>query len=367
MKLNNYLFLLIIGFTMLAAACKKGEPLQKEPVKVVKVSITGSTTVPLEFIYKDSIIASVDLASRENFIREVLLPVSNQSSEISIREAGTTNVIDSHTVPSSPFKQNLSVYYDGSQTYEKSITYQLKGFAMAGELEFLVDEKLVHTGTLKIEKNLTIYVNENKERQFTVRKKGETTNLLTKTVTSSPSTGQSLKFFFDGTRLVDNIEIKPPANPENMSVTAQFATTFTIASAGALFKGGDVDAVFYIRNSAGVVTVPSPEIRIKMPASGAFVTFELPPLPNSTSFYTYDICEVGSDALPYTDFLVANIFPPKLNKGKLGEIKFGSSYFEAGAAKLILMQDMMALKSSPAAEKGRYFFGKILDLSQYFQ
>lgn len=353
-------FIITVCFALLISSCKKAEPIQTTSPQIVKVEITGNTTKDLEFVFKDSVIASGS-ANGSNFVSSVLLNVAGPNAEIKVREKGASAILDTWTV-SSAFNQTFSIFYDGHAVYDGTVAYQIKGYAMAGELEFLLDGNVVAEGSLKIDQTVNFLINKDVARELQVRVKGTTTSLITKQILATPATGQSMKFFFDGNTIVDDVKLSPPLNPANMSITGQFKPV----ASGGTFKGGDVDLVFYVRNNAGVITVPNPQPRITMPASGAFVTFELPPLPDEESFYTYDICEVGSDALPYTNFPLAALYPPKLNKGKYGQLKFGDKYFEAGGSKLLLMQDAGTLKTSPVAERGRYVYGKITDLSEYF-
>lgn len=355
-----YSFIITVCFALLISSCKKAEPMETTSPQIVKVEITGNTTKDLEFVFKDSVIAS-GRANGNNFGSSVLLNIAGEQAEIKVREKGASAILDTWTV-SSAFNQTFSIYYDGHAVYDGTVAYQIKGYAMAGELEFLLDGNVVAEGSLKIDRTVNFLINKDVARELQVRVKGTTTSLITKQILASPATGQSMKFFFDGTNIVDNVALSPPLNPANMSITGQFKSV----ASGGTFKGTDVDLVFYIRNDAGIITIPNPITRVKMPANGAFVTFELPPLPNQESFYTYDICEVGSDALPYTNFAIAALYPPKLNKGKYGQLKFGDKYFEAGGSKLLLMQDANAIRTTPAAEKGRYVYGKITDLSEYF-
>lgn len=364
---NTFYYIIIAAcFALSMYSCKKSEPLETVTPKIVQVKISGSTTKDLEFVFKDSVIASGS-ESAGNFQSTVLLNVAGQSANIVIREKGSTATLESWTISPELFNQSFSIYYDGTGVYEGAVNYHIKGFAMSGELEFLLDGKVISEGALKIDNNLSILINKNQDRSFEIRKKGETTVLMSKVIKASPATGQSLNFFFDGEKLVDDVKLIPPSNPANMSITGQFSSVFTSLSAGAIFKGGDVDLVFYIRNTSGEITVPNPQKRVRMPASGAFVTFELPPLPDDQSFYTYDICEVGTDELPYTDFNSATTYPPKLNKGLYGQLTFDDAYFKAGASKLLLMQDRFTNKRTPSSERAKYIYGVITDLSEYFQ
>ena len=358
MKSNIFTFLFITILALLTSSCKKQEPLLAEPPRVINLEFEGITTaVGIEVLYRDRIIFTVP-ASDDDFHTYLKIGVNEQGGELKIREQGATDFILTRPLKPSPYDQSISVYYDGNEIYNQMVTYDIKGYAMSGELEFLLDGKVVHEGSIKIAKSLAVMINENSTRRLDVRKKGTTTILITKTIESSPATGQSLGFFFDGINMVDNVQVSPPANPTNMSITTQFKST--IIQPGPVFIPGNLDLVFFTRNkTTNVIVKTSPEIRIPLKSDGSFTTFELPPLPGTDFEYRFDIYQSGATTVPY-DASAAPVKILEANQGRYGT----SIVFAPGESKLFLINDNTQILRSP----NRYVpYGQITDLSQYFQ
>lgn len=358
MKFKLYTFLFVAGFTVLFNSCTKQEVLKPDPAKVIQLLISGTTTDELEFIYKDSVIAVA--SNPTGFEIKTLISVNNKNDELKIRKKGSTEILQSRIITQTPFSQNMNVYYDGNTVYNDAVSYHIKGYALTGELEFLLDENLVLTGTDAIEGIISIGIEKGKTRQIQVRQKGETTPLITKTITSSP-TAQSLTFLYDGSSIVDNIQLNPPSKPENMAISAKFQSTLPD-----LFKGVDVDILFYVKNiNTGEAVLTSPEIRLTLQANGAFSpTIELPPLPNTTDYiYNFDIFEKGTNTLPYNTSSISPSYPVKPNLAARGQ---GFS-FQAGSTKLYVIKDYMSTIKLPLPKRATYFYGDITDLSVYFQ
>lgn len=357
---------------LLFSACKEEEQLEPELPKVVKVTITGSTAKELEFIYNDNVVASWHVTS--GFESKVLLEVSGQDSEITVREKGSTATLNTWNVSSAAFNQTFSIFYDGTAAYDGQVRFRVKGFAMEGELEFLLDGNLLAEGSAKIDQTLPVFINKTEPRQLQVRKKGETTILISKAVNAEPIDGQSLTFLFDGTKIVDNIQIDPPDNPDNMAISAQFTSTFNDPNSNVLsFTGGNkVDLVFYIRKKgmeSRIRTQPEPkahpEIRIPLPTDGTNVSFELPPLANpDEEEYSVDICRERTEEIPYIRGTKALPLFPAINAN---QGRYGSGIiFSKGSSKVLIIKDGFAIGTTPTP---RHYIpiAKITDLSDYFQ
>ncbi|TBO44399.1 hypothetical protein [Pedobacter kyonggii] len=369
MKLNTFTFLYIACLALFMTACKKQEPLIADATKVVKLQINGSTATEIEFLYNGKIILTQP-ANNAGFVQTVQLPITGQDDEIQIREKGSANVIATRKVKPSPYNQTL--IYEGGKIYDRLVNLRIKGYATSGELEFVMDGKILGEGSMAIDQSYQIYLNEGDKKELQVRLKGET-NVLAKRNIDATTDEQRLSFFFDGTSIFDQIPtLTPPKNPNNMSVTATFSSLYTAAGSVPMFTGqAEVDIVFFMTDGSDVVR-PDPEIRITVPTDGKFVTFELPPLPNGL-YYTYDIYKKGSTELPYKDFDLTggNV---ALNEGRLGQMSFGSFmdpyYFKAGSSKLILLQDEAQGFNSFPPNYSDYFnvvWGRSQDLSEYFQ
>lgn len=362
----NLLKLYMAGVMLIAfyTACNKKELASPDQGKVIKLTITGNSTEQLEFIYKDEVIATPKDPNNINI--NTLLSVNGQDEELKIRRKGTTEILQSKKITNTPYAQNINIYYDGTKVYENAVTLLLKGYAISGELEFLIDGKLSGEGSAQIEKSLTLPMDNNGTRELTIRKKGETAILFTKTIPASPAR-QQLVFFFDGTSIVDNVQLDPPANPQNMMIKARFQTTYPLQ-----FKNVDIDLVFYTRLATAANTVVGtkmvPELRFKLPKDGSFQTLELPPLPGSNYIYSFDIVESGTTLDPYTSGspLVLAGATIKPNEGRATTQYLSDPIkFEAGKSKLLIITDQRTLV---AASKSIYISGgKTTDLSQYFQ
>ncbi|QIL42272.1 hypothetical protein G7074_25240 [Pedobacter sp. HDW13] len=362
MKLKIFTLFFFSAVIALSFSCRKAELLQPEPPKIIQLSITGSTTVDLEYLYKDSVVGDTK-AGTGGINLKTLLSVKDQNAVLMVRKKGATEILLSKAITAVPFDQNISIFYDGTKIYNNSVTLEIKGFALSGELEFLVDGNVFASGTGKINNVSPILIDKGTTREITVRKKGETAVLLTKTIESAIPR-QNINFFFDGIKIADNVKLDPPVNTANMMVKAKFETTFPVQ-----FKNVDVDLVFYTRlkplSTAAYATAGTkvmPELRVSLLKDGSFSQIELPPLPNADYIYSFDIVEKGTNTVPYTTtsapFVLAT-FPFKPNDGRYGEI-----IFDAGKSKLFVINDS---KNVLASTRSTYFSGKITDLSQYFQ
>ncbi|NQX38538.1 hypothetical protein SAMN05421820_101566 [Pedobacter steynii] len=345
---------------ILMSGCQKKEFASPDQGRVISLKLSGVSTALLEFIYKDSVVATTQNSSE--FVINTLLAVGDGAAKLEIRKKGSIDILQSQTILASPYNQNVSIYYDGDKLYDGLVKLGIKGYALSGELEFLSQGKVILSGTGVIDNSnnpAPILINKGEGQEVQVRKKGETAILFTKTIEASPSK-QSLNFFFDGTSIVGNVQLDPPVDPKNMMIKAKFQTTFPNQ-----FKGVDVDLVFYTRLTSAANTIIGtkmiPELLLKLPKDGSFNTLELPPLPGSNYIYSFDIVESGTYNLPYTSGspLVVAGFTLKQNEGRYGILNF-----EAGKSKLLLLKDSRALV---AATKSIYPSGAFTDLSQYFQ
>ena len=366
MKLKIFTLFFFSAVVALSFSCRKAELLQPEPPKIIQLNITGSTAVDLEYLYKDSVIADTKASTGGGINVKTLLSVKDQNATLKIRKTGTTEILLTKTITAAPFDQNISFFYDGTKAYNSAISLGIKGYALSGELEFLLDGKVLSSGTGAVNKSFFILIDKGTTREIQIRKKGETTILLTKTIESATAQ-QNIGFFFDGTKIVDNVKLNPPASAANMMVSAKFETTFPNQ-----FKGVDIDLVFYTRLSSAANTVVGtkvmPEIRFTLPKDGSFNSIELPPLPGPNYIYSFDIYEKGTNIEPYipTSPLVLTGYTLKPNEGRVTSAFATDGFkFEAGKSKLFVITDA---KTIVAPTKTTYVSGgKLTDLSQYFQ
>jgi hypothetical protein len=341
-------------------SCSKKELLNENTSHIIRLTLQGNATDTLEYLVDNKVLATVG----GGFNSQIIVGFNNDQKELQIRSKSSGAIIQTKTIPAAPFDQTITLYYDGLQAYDKVVKLFIRGYALSGELEFLVGGKAIFTGTGSINKeNLDVLMNDNSSREIQVRKKGETTVLFSKTITSTPER-QTLNFFFDGTSIVDDVVLRPPANPANMLISAKFQSLYGTLG---YYRGVDVDLVFYERNTTtGIATKITPEIRFTLSADGKFNDIELPPLANNSIVYGCDIVEKGTNNLPYTPAAVVPPFisatlPYQPNAGRLGN----PIVFEAGKSKLLVIGDGKFLKTT--VPRSTSYGITITDLSQYFK
>lgn len=348
-------------FALLLSACSKQELIDGYP-RVVSIAFSGQTSVPLDLVYEGKLVDRLVIGQSYS------LAVEGASGKLELREQESKKVVVTKEITSS---ENFSVYYDGTRAFDAFVRYNIKGYAVSGELEFVLNGQVVGEGSSDIDQTLEIFLTEEETKELQIRLKGETTALITEPI-QPVSEEKTLRFFFDGTAIIDEIpELTAPENPDNMSFTATFSSRYSSAGSMPRFTGdAEVDIVFFMTDGSEV-TKPEPEIRFTVPTDGRFVTFELPPLPGGL-FYTYDIYKKGSLELPYENFDLS-AGSVALNNGRMGGISFGTTldfyYFKAGSSKLIVLQDeaqSWALFPPDYSDFFNVVYGRIQDLSGYF-
>uniref|UniRef100_UPI0018ED50F1 hypothetical protein n=1 Tax=Pedobacter sp. ASV28 TaxID=2795123 RepID=UPI0018ED50F1 len=342
-----------------------------EPLKLVKLNISGTSEVDLEYLYKDSVIAESKIINSNGININTLITLNDQPGDLKVRKKGASEILLTKAITAAPFEQNIHIYYDGNKIYNNTISLGIKGFSLSGELEFLIDGVVFYSNSGAVDKVSTILIDKGTTREISIRKKGETTVLLTKTIESSVAR-QNIVYFFDGTKIVDNVKLDPPVNPSNMMISARFETSFPNQ-----FKGVDVDLVFYTRLLSSAVTAVgtkvTPEIRFTLPKDGSFNAIELPPLPGPEYIYSFDIYEKGTNVEPYNPGspLTLTGFTIKPNEGRVTSayVDFPENRlnFEAGKSKLLILTDARTTAVVAGARSVFISGGKVNDLSKYFQ
>lgn len=371
MKLKNHILLVLFAVIGLSLSCSKTELLSPEPLKIVKLKILGTSEVDLEYLYKDSVIAESKIINSNGINITTLITLKDEDGDLKVRKKGTSEILLTKTIASAPFDQNINIYYDGNKIYDNTISLGIKGFALSGELEFLLDGNVFLSSTGELNKVSSILIDKGTTREISIRKKGETAILLSKTIESATAR-QNIVYFFDGTKIVDNVKLDPPVNPSNMMISARFETIFPNQ-----FKGVDVDLVFYTRllsaGNTSVGTKVTPEIRFTLLKNGSFNSIELPPLPGPEYIYSFDIYEKGTNIEPYNPGSPLTItgYVIKPNEGRVTSAYVNYDYsrinFQAGKSKLLIITDSKTA-AIVAGTKSIYVSGGVVtDLSKYFQ
>ncbi len=303
-------------------ACQKGELYDSARPKVVEVTFTGTTSVPLEFVYNNVVLDSTKGASH-TFPKPIILNIADGDQHVQIREKGGDSVLRSYEIDPAIFNHQIGILYDNGKIYDKSIFYNLIVHPMGKDLEFFVDGKMVaqtFSGG-QLTSKITIPIDKEQKRELAVKIKGESGSILTKSIAEADS-NQTLKFLLNGNEAVENMTLPILKNQKGMSLTFKFNPKVEFGQS--TFLGGEVDLLFYMRDqTTEEVTHLSPELRVSIPLSQSFVTVELPPLPEG-KIYTYDVVKKGTKVAPYTykKFTSEDIFPVLPNNGRYGRLGF---------------------------------------------
>jgi hypothetical protein len=349
-KIAQY-FLTLMAILITVAGCSKQESAAVIPRVVeltLAVNIIGVDT--LEVVSDGGVAAS----GSQGIYAIILVPVRGKAGEVQIRKKGAKDILKTITVQPLPFKQSVTLYYDGSEIHEQAVSLTIKGYATSATLEFLANGYVIGSGTGPVSLTKQIGIEEGKTQTIQIRIKGATDILATKVLASSPA-AQSMQFYYDGTALVNDLIFPSPANPASMRVSAKFQTTLPDVYTG------PADLLFfsYATNSGtsgAVVTVP--EIRIPLPENGAFSTsFELPALPTGYS-YAFKVVKRSTADMPYN--AVNELMPVRAYAPVVVN-------FVSGGSQMWIIADRKQVRNVTAPTvKGTTFISSYTDLSQYF-
>jgi len=334
---------LLIVIAPLLPACQKAELFDTSTPKIVEIAFSGSSSIPLEIIYDETVVDSTrgEFNTMPNPFK---LNIAKGGENISVRQKGKTAILKSYNINAENFKQPFGIFYDNGKIYDSGIKYKLEILAKNSGLDFYLDNQIIYQNPYEgtTLETLTIPVNKEQKRSLAVKKKGEKEILLTKIITAA-DTSKTLKFYLEGNDLVENLTIPALKNPRGMSVTFKLLTN--VNAIETKFIGGDVDLVAYIRNlNTTDVKKPNPELRFTTPANQSFVTMELPPLAES-EYYTFDIVKKGTNESAF----VSNNSMKKVN---LGFGNYGSFYFFNPDFMLFLPGERIICTIMPAEETG---------------
>lgn len=297
MKVINRLFQLggMLFLLSLICSCSKSELLNKDDEKLVELSILSNSTVALEYLVNGKVIGKVEDGRKTTTI---LVKTPGNKREIQIRKAGATETLRTKVISSLPYKQSISINYDGVDVYDGSVLLNIKGYSGNDIMEFLIDGKVFKTGTGSILiENVPININTGQTKMVQIRKQGETTVLATKTIVSGTAV-QNITFYYDGVSILDQINLNPPSNPANITLSVTFQSTL------ANYRG-PVDLVVFIMDPSEPETSPlryaPTAFKITLPTDGSFgPTIELPPIADASKNYTFRIFKAGTtDVIPY--------------------------------------------------------------------
>lgn len=341
--------------------CKKQELATANPPKIVNLKIKGKTVNDtLEFVKNGKVVAKTNTANGD-FEFETKVTVEDGGAMLQIRQKGHTEPLATRQLTSSPFDQEVLCYYDGENVYNNSVTLKTKGYSIGSTLEFVIDNKVVASGTGNAFPVLNIGVETGKNRQLQIRKKDDTAILLTKEILAGQPV-QTLSFFYDGTRMFDKLDFATPANPANMVVSASFNSTLPVFN-------GPADLVLYqgkLGQNTNLFTVT--DIRFELPADGSFsANIELPALPETgtaiKNVYSFKLVKRGTvNDLPYNTS--NELQPIRPESGFFN----GTLTFTPGGAAILVISDQKTVKTTGAPSSRGTTFGTLTtDIAPFFR
>lgn len=345
---------------MVVFGCKKQEQVTATPPKIINLKVKGTTVNDtLEFVKNGKVVAKTNTDNGE-FIFETKVTVEEGGSALQIRRKGHTEILFTRQLTTTPFDQEIQCYYDGEHAYDNSVTVNIKGYAIGSTLEFVIDDKIVGSGTGNQFSPLKIGVETGKNRQLKIRKKDDTAILLTKEISAGQAV-QVLSFFYDGSKIFDKLDFGKPVNPANMVVSASFTSTLNIFD-------GPADLVFYQGKSSDNSSLfTATNIRLELPADGSFSTnIELPALPETGSViknvYSFKLVKRGTvNDLPYN--LTNEVKPIIAESG----FYTGTLTFTPNGAAMLVISDLKTVKTTGApSSRGTTFRIPTTDIAPFF-
>lgn len=353
MKKNIQIIFCFGVVLLLMFSCKKQELAVESPPNVIDLFVKGTTlTDTLEFLKDGKVIGQTEKAHGE-FNVKVL--VTDAGAELKIRRKGMQEILGTRTISAKEKVQNIAYYFDGDKIFSKEVILNIKGYSVADEIEFVMDNKVLVSKSGVINAKLSIGIEGNQKRELQIRKKGTTVSLMNKEITPEQSAAP-LVLFYDGTKIYDKIDLAIPVNPTNMIVNASFTNKVGTYN-------GPVDLIFYTGRSLTPREEFTPTtLRLELPADGSFSkNIELPPLPESGTFnkhvYSFRIVKRGTlDQLPYD---MTNELQPVLESS----FSYSDVLFTAGGAAILSITDYKVVDDWD----GTKILPNMIDIAPYFK
>ncbi|SHF99315.1 hypothetical protein [Pedobacter caeni] len=346
------LSIILIG----SSGCKKQELAETKTPKVVVLNIQGTKGVKdtLEFVKNNIVIAQIG-NENQSFLIEGIKVSADENADIIVRRKGHAEILATRTISADLLKQTISCYYDGEKVYGNTVKLKVKGYAITGTLELLLDGKVIGSGTgSELTKTLDLGIDDGKNRQVQIRKKDENTPLLNKEIVANEP-AQSLVFYYDGTKIFDKIDVGVPVNPANMLLSVKFTSKYdALFRAPAdlmILKGKDGDDVY---TQIGVIELSS---------DGSFSkAIELPSLAAEPRYtYSVKIVKRGTaDELPYD---LTNTATPL----KPGAGRFRVDYTAGSSSMLVITDEVTQTTTGPPTRRGTQISLNKTDIGQYFK
>lgn len=340
LKYNIGIPAVLIGLlSVLLFSCKKQEKAFPTPPKVIDLQIVGQTVNDtLQFVKEGRVIAETP-RSEGGFGIGVKITLKTPEGEIQIRRKGQTEIIGTRKIFADKFNQEIKCYYDGEKAYDETIVVLVRGYSF-NRLELLIEDRVVAEGDSGFNpERLNIGLEAGKKRSLQLRKKGTTDILFTKEIAPDELL-QTFKFYYDGFKVVESVDVKLPGNPAAMTFIAKFSSSVET------YKG-PVDMVFFQGTSNNAYQHTPTGLRIELPENGTYSTLtELPPLTSGLK-YSYKIVKRGTATdMPYD--LTNDLIPIRPESG------FRMLSYVPGTAQMLDITDRRSVRSSGSLKGTTY-------------
>jgi len=342
-----------IALLALLYGCQKGELYYASEPQIVEITLKGTTSTALEFVYNDKVVDSTR-GQFHSIPNTFQMLVTEGEQKLQVREKGKTTVLKTYDIDPKRFTHEFGIFYDNGGIYDAGITYNLMIYAADIGLDFYLDNKLIYQNPYSGStiSPLTIALNKGQERTLTITRKGEQEPLVSRIITEAQA-DKTLKFYLDKYGLIERMKLPTLKDPKGMAVMLRFVPDVEFGQTA--FVGGDVDLVFYTRNKT-TEEVANPGLRFTVPTDGSFATVELPPIDDSR-FYTFDILQKGTDKVAYKS--TNESFTVSAGKGK-----YGAFYLLTGDFSFFIPGERIIGIVGPSEEMGGEFFDQIFMIPQ---
>lgn len=210
------------------------------------------------------------------------------------------------------------------------VKLNIKGFSIGDTLEFVHDGNVVATAAANLGFDETVLMSIKMDKEnISVQKKGGTEAIGNFDVNTAPFS-QTKRIYFDGTALIDNVELTPVSDPANMGLRVSFKTSYPC------FSGAPVDVELFEQlwdmNTFEIAYRP---LNIIIPDVGSSFSgfYELPEListPEMFRSYKFKVYKAGTKEPALTDKADLSFLPDSQNH-------YGSIYFVPGESQLLII------------------------------
>lgn len=282
------------------------------------------------------------------------ISVKEGGEEIQVRKKGETEILTTRMVSGKFYRDTLDVIFDNGKVYEKFINMNVFAYSESDVFEVYIDGKLIPSSGSDMNGNpvipalIKVPVEPGKIRLIDARKRGESEVLASQEIVSDINE-QNFRFYYDGQKMINSIDVGPISNPANMKLMAKFSSIVDVYT-------GPSDLVVYVVNN-WVKTFTG--LRIELPADGAFgAPIELPAIPGVGAGNNYELKIVQRGSVDVYPYDITNVFLP------LKPLSTIYLSYEAGSSAIFSIKDDKQVRERPASLKGTTFLIRTTNVTE---